>query len=83
MHYRNTLKDVGSFQFFGSVVDTDVVENVGERMGGFVSWGQLHGNATFIGPQVSQHRLFGARPFSYEIIYYHLPRQALDKHQTG
>ena len=31
---------LGSFQFFGSVVDTDVVENIGERMGGFVNWGQ-------------------------------------------
>ena len=51
VHFRNTLKDVGSFQFFGSVVDTDVVENVGERMGGFISWGQLHGSAPFIGPQ--------------------------------
>jgi len=51
IHFRNTLKDVGNFQFFGSVIDTDVVENVGERMGGFFSWGQLHGNATFIGPQ--------------------------------
>ena len=51
IHFRNTLKDVGNFQFFGSVIDTDVVENVGERMGGFFSWGQLHRNATFIGPQ--------------------------------
>ena len=33
------------------MIDTDVIENVGERMGGFVNWGQLHGNATFIGPQ--------------------------------
>ena len=32
---QNTFKDVGNFQFFGSVIDTDVVENVGERMGGF------------------------------------------------
>lgn len=51
IHFRNTLKDVGNFQFFGSVIDTDVIENVGERMGGFANWGQLHGNATFIGPQ--------------------------------
>ena len=39
IHFRNTLKDVGNFQFFGFVIDTGVVENADERKGGIFAWG--------------------------------------------
>ena len=36
----NVYRDVGAVQFYGIGLEQIVVNNVGERMGGFLSWGQ-------------------------------------------
>ena len=50
IHWRNSVVDAGAFQFFGGGVDLVAAENVGERFGGFISWGQWHAPSAFIGP---------------------------------
>jgi hypothetical protein len=39
----NTYRDVGAVQFYGIGLDNIVADCVGERMGGFISWGQWRG----------------------------------------
>jgi hypothetical protein len=39
----NTYRDVGAVQFYGIGLEQIVANNVGERMGGFLSWGQWRG----------------------------------------
>ena len=39
--------DTGHFQFFNGALDTIVASNVGERMGGFFTYGQWHSPSAF------------------------------------
>ena len=39
----NTYRDVGAVQFYGIGLEQIVANNIGERMGGFLSWGQWRG----------------------------------------
>jgi hypothetical protein len=39
----NSYRDVGAVQFYGIGLEQIVANNVGERMGGFLSWGQWRG----------------------------------------
>ncbi len=39
----DTWEDGGAFQFYGEAIDNIVADNIGERMSGFVSWGQWRG----------------------------------------
>jgi hypothetical protein len=40
IHADNYHVDTGHFQFFNGAIDTVVARNVGERMGGFFTYGQ-------------------------------------------
>jgi len=44
----NTYKDVGAVQFYGIGLDHVVAECEGERMGGFLSWGQWRSVTTYM-----------------------------------
>ena len=51
LHHRNRWSDVGAVQLYEAAVDVIASENVGERFGGFKSWGHLHAPSAFIGPE--------------------------------
>ena len=47
IHVGNYHVDTGHFQFFNGALDTIVAQNVGERMGGFFTYGQWHNPSPF------------------------------------
>lgn len=47
LHVTNFHVDTGHFQFFNGAIDTVVAGNVGERMGGFFTYGQWHNPSPF------------------------------------
>ena len=47
IHLANFHQDTGHFQFFNGAIDTVIAENVGSRMGGFFTWGQVHAPSSF------------------------------------
>ena len=47
IHVNNYHVDTGHFQFFNGAIDTVVARNVGERMGGFFTYGQWHKPSPF------------------------------------
>ena len=47
LHVGNYHVDTGHFQFFNGAIDTVVAGNVGERMGGFFTYGQWHKPSPF------------------------------------
>ena len=49
MFVGNTYRDVGAIQFYGIALEQIVANNVGERMGGFLSWGQWRPVRPFAG----------------------------------
>ena len=64
----NTYRDVGAVQFYGIGLEQIVANNVGERMGGFLSWGQWRGydhNGVRISPPSSGGGGAGFNPNRY------------------
>ena len=44
---ENSFVDNGAFQIWGSGVELVMSRNVGQRMGGFMAWGQWYGDRHF------------------------------------